>query len=155
MVKIISKQEIKDFEKQAIINGKKESIEISKMARPPEEKKLKIRIPRKTYTQAAPKRPPTIDKTMIEELIKKNRPTEEFTEYKESIDRILINSITKCDPSGESLCFKEKLTRSKDINTIFRNSVLNHLELRSYPSVFLATVLSFWFESKLNVSDSS
>jgi len=143
MVKIISNENIKQLETQRLIDNKIANHELNKEARPVKAVKPRLRIP-KSRAYAKPKK---IDTEHLSKMIniKKN---DEFNEYKESLDRVMINSISSLDPLDSSE-FKEKLKASNDIKTILKNTVLDNLNFTSYPTVLCATVLTLWLESKL------
>lgn len=138
MVKIITNENIKQLENQQYITKRMDTHELNREAKPIVIKKPRLRIPRQNITRTpAPVQLP----------VPVPVPRENFNEYKESIDRILINSISMLDYTNASN-FKDRLLQSKDINTILKNSITQHLDFSSYPCVLCATVMTAWLESR-------
>ena len=151
MVKIITNENIRQLENKRLVESKIANHEINKEAKPVVIKRPKLRIPQR-QTQSKQSKPidkqsnPVSNQSLLN-MLKSQTSREEFKEYKESLDRILINGISSLDPLPSS-DFKDRLAKSKDINTILKNTILDNLNFTSYPTVLCATIASLWLESK-------
>ena len=115
MVKIVSRENIKLIEKSRLINDKKEIIELNKLARPEEKKKPKMKLPASRIIKQ-----PKENKINTQEIIAMMRAQKpKYTEYKESLDKIAINLMSRTEFNetyNEGL--QNKLKNSDDIKSI-------------------------------------
>jgi len=150
MVKIVSSENINLIERSKLIEQKKERIHVNEMARPPPPpKKSRFKIPFNRNIIKPEKK--KIDTQEIMAMMERNKP--KYTEYKQSLDKILVSMMASTEPdSGLHTTLQEKLHKSEDVKSIMSNLIFRHIELHNEFAVLASTVLGYWVENRLSIT---